>query len=232
MALELIQNADDAKAEVVTFDVTDEGLYVFNSGQFTYCGDLNNECAFLAESNYKCDYHRITDVGSGGKLARNENIGRFGIGFVSTYQITDHPEIRSSGIKLTLLPEKGEWNIESFHQPSGTTFFLPWANDHKSVSRAALGISHVNPEHIDQLIADFKKVLRKSLLFLRNIKTAELRRNGKLVLGCNLNRKDGSNLSITYSPSNDVEQWRSEEHTSELQSRPHLVCRLLLEKKK
>src|SRR5215813_15546037 len=28
------------------------------------------------------------------------------------------------------------------------------------------------------------------------------------------------------------EWWRSEEHTSELQSRPHLVCRLLLEKKK
>src|SRR3989442_2842271 len=29
-----------------------------------------------------------------------------------------------------------------------------------------------------------------------------------------------------------LEQSRSEEHTSELQSRPHLVCRLLLEKKK
>src|SRR3989442_6920774 len=29
-----------------------------------------------------------------------------------------------------------------------------------------------------------------------------------------------------------VAQPRSEEHTSELQSRPHLVCRLLLEKKK
>src|SRR3712207_7445215 len=27
-------------------------------------------------------------------------------------------------------------------------------------------------------------------------------------------------------------QWRSEEHTSELQSRQYLVCRLLLEKKK
>src|SRR5690625_5855126 len=27
-------------------------------------------------------------------------------------------------------------------------------------------------------------------------------------------------------------RWRSEEHTSELQSRGHLVCRLLLEKKK
>src|SRR3989442_10547013 len=29
-----------------------------------------------------------------------------------------------------------------------------------------------------------------------------------------------------------VDRLRSEEHTSELQSRPHLVCRLLLEKKK
>src|SRR3989442_8966224 len=30
----------------------------------------------------------------------------------------------------------------------------------------------------------------------------------------------------------EFESKRSEEHTSELQSRPHLVCRLLLEKKK
>src|SRR5690554_7357104 len=30
----------------------------------------------------------------------------------------------------------------------------------------------------------------------------------------------------------DSAEFRSEEHTSELQSRPHLVCRLLLEKKK
>src|SRR5690606_685057 len=31
---------------------------------------------------------------------------------------------------------------------------------------------------------------------------------------------------------NDASAWRSEEHTSELQSRENLVCRLLLEKKK
>src|SRR3989442_6001439 len=36
--------------------------------------------------------------------------------------------------------------------------------------------------------------------------------------------------SMLHSP--DVRPIRSEEHTSELQSRPHLVCRLLLEKKK
>src|SRR5690625_5745966 len=33
-------------------------------------------------------------------------------------------------------------------------------------------------------------------------------------------------------PTNALVYWRSEEHTSELQSRGHLVCRLLLEKKK
>src|SRR5690625_5412064 len=33
-------------------------------------------------------------------------------------------------------------------------------------------------------------------------------------------------------PKEALQQWRSEEHTSELQSRGHLVCRLLLEKKK
>src|SRR2546422_4541006 len=36
----------------------------------------------------------------------------------------------------------------------------------------------------------------------------------------------------TAMPSSSSTKWRSEEHTSELQSRLHLVCRLLLEKKK
>src|SRR2546429_5214463 len=41
-------------------------------------------------------------------------------------------------------------------------------------------------------------------------------------------------LSCTWRPSASLARWltRSEEHTSELQSRLHLVCRLLLEKKK
>lgn len=40
MALELIQNADDAKAEEISFDITDRGLLVQNSGQFTYCAQV------------------------------------------------------------------------------------------------------------------------------------------------------------------------------------------------
>src|SRR5690554_7249235 len=39
-------------------------------------------------------------------------------------------------------------------------------------------------------------------------------------------RTVGTDPSLTF-----LQRYRSEEHTSELQSRPHLVCRLLLEKK-
>src|SRR5690625_184176 len=39
-------------------------------------------------------------------------------------------------------------------------------------------------------------------------------------------------MNVPYSNENDLSPNRSEEHTSELQSRGHLVCRLLLEKKK
>src|SRR5258707_8464659 len=46
--------------------------------------------------------------------------------------------------------------------------------------------------------------------------------------------KIGYKCSLSLVPSNSdrVSIWRSEEHTSELQSRQYLVCRLLLEKKK
>src|SRR5438876_5662985 len=43
---------------------------------------------------------------------------------------------------------------------------------------------------------------------------------------------NGRSLDDTAPASRFWREWRSEEHTSELQSPVHLVCRLLLEKKK
>lgn len=208
MALELIQNADDAKAEQLIFDITDDGLLVRNSGTFSYCGDLfERPCRFKADKNYICDYHRIVDVGSGGKLSQGDNIGRFGIGFVSTYQVTDHPQIRSSGIEVTLQPELAQWSIDPFDEPEGTSFFLPWASDPRTVTRLELAVSHVGPALIDQLAEDFQNVLRNSLLFLRHVRKAEVLRNGKLLLACNLERADDSRLNLRFRPSGEVEQW-------------------------
>src|SRR5437660_8516783 len=45
-------------------------------------------------------------------------------------------------------------------------------------------------------------------------------------------RRGSTPTPITSCSSAGGARWRSEEHTSELQSRGHLVCRLLLEKKK
>ena len=208
MALELIQNADDAKAEEVVFDITSDALVVRNSGEFTYCGDLSSPCAFEAESGYSCDYHRITDVGSGGKLLERENIGRFGIGFLSAYQVTDRPEIRSSGVKLTLVPEAGEWFIEELlDESAGTTFALPWARDPDTAARRGMGLSHVTTAHIDQLVDDFRRVLQQSLLFLRHVRVAEVRREGTLLQGCDLDHGDESDLIVTFRPGGNVQQW-------------------------
>ena len=210
MALELIQNADDAKAETIVFDITDDGLVVHNSGEFTYCGNLTaNPCGFQAKQgdNHICDYHRIADVGSGGKLQQKDNIGRFGIGFLSTYQVTDHPEIRSVGIKLTLVPESAEWFIEPYDGSGGTTFFLPWARDPNTQARKQLGVSHINASHIDQVADDLRRVLQQSLLFLRHVRSTELRRDGVLLLGCDLKRGHGSDLRVSFRPDGDIENW-------------------------
>src|SRR5690554_7377144 len=50
------------------------------------------------------------------------------------------------------------------------------------------------------------------------------------MFGIFISRKNSENTSTSIIDYNYFK--RSEEHTSELQSRPHLVCRLLLEKKK
>src|SRR3712207_8600998 len=41
-----------------------------------------------------------------------------------------------------------------------------------------------------------------------------------------------SHFGVEVEEAPDLSEWRSEEHTSELQSRQYIVCRLLLEKKK
>ena len=208
MALELIQNADDAEAKQIVFDIQEEGLLVRNSGIFTYCGELGKKpCPHQTSNGYSCDFHRISDFGSGEKLSHSENIGRFGIGFSSVYQIADNPEIRSAGISLTLVPEDGKCYRKPGSVESGTTFFLPWATVPSSRGRQALGVSHVTPEHIQQVTEDCKNVLRESLLFLRHLEKAELRRNGEVLLLVELARGDDAELIVSFEPKGDVERW-------------------------
>src|SRR5690554_7503722 len=73
--------------------------------------------------------------------------------------------------------------------------------------------------------ANFRKTQGDEL----QIKTEELER-----INANLEVQKAKQQKIIQEQEQEKKalEGRSEEHTSELQSRPHLVCRLLLEKKK
>lgn len=195
MALELIQNADDAGAESIVFDVCEDALYVRNNETFTRCDDLLADRCLRErrqEGSNTCDFHRITDVASGGKLRHPENIGRFGIGFVSVYQITDRPEIISNDMCLTLVPEEQGFDVDSRPGTEGTEFRLPWAKCSKTPTRRALSASPVSESEIDTLPGELAQVLEESLLFLRNVTQAEVRLNGQLVSSFVVTRDAGS----------------------------------------
>src|SRR5690554_7181544 len=92
-------------------------------------------------------------------------------------------------------------------------------SEEESIMEEAIGgkiadylIKPVNP---NQILLSLKKTLDQSKLVSEKLNTNYQREFRQI--GMDL----GDRLSA-----------RSEEHTSELQSRPHLVCRLLVEKKK
>src|SRR3712207_7810297 len=69
-----------------------------------------------------------------------------------------------------------------------------------------------------------------------SVETLQVRREWqdifKVVKGINLQPKILYPSRLSFRMEGEIKSFRSEEHTSELQSRQYLVCRLLLEKKK
>ena len=211
MALELVQNADDAPAKSIVFDIREDALYVLNSGVFSRCDDvLANECRLDTDhSGYRtCDFHRITKVASGAKLRHPDNIGRFGIGFVSVYQITDFPEIASNGIRLTLVPEHESVKFVDAPGIQGTEFRLPWATDGTSPTRRALSASPITTNYVKTLPDTIARILGESLLFLRHVAHAEVRRDGENILSYSVTRAvDTRYLKVDVYPTDQRLHW-------------------------
>src|SRR3989442_9975831 len=69
-------------------------------------------------------------------------------------------------------------------------------------------------------------------LFRSNIVLSRTFSKAYCLAGLRIGYVVGDMAVLDYVDHGHVADDRSEEHTSELQSRPHLVCRLLLEKKK
>ena len=178
LAHELIQNADDAKddngnlsATIISFDVTDDALIVSNDAVFR-----------------EVDFDRMRELASGSKRreAGDRTTGAFGVGFVSVYQITDRPEIHSTGRRWVFRPDSSEGQqIKQTIDPSitidkGTRFWLPWAFQESRV-RQELRSPIVDEEYVDSFAGELSEALPNAILFLKKLESMDLLRNGERV---------------------------------------------------
>lgn len=188
LANELIQNADDAPgATQIVFRVCDDALIVENNGYFTDCGNMESrECPWLSKpgQRHRCDFHRFRLTASGDKRREAETTGAFGIGFIAVYQITDRPELISSGRHWVIRPEMPENDRILVREPldvPGTRFKLPWATNPESQLRVDLGVESITRASIDALLAELRRSLPSALLFLRKLTRIELWHDNLLV---------------------------------------------------
>lgn len=173
LTYELIQNADDARDEngrfhttTLTFDITDEALIVTSDGVFR-----------------PLDFTRMQNIASGGKRDEANTTGAFGLGFIAVYQITDRPEIFSSGRHWIIRPDAppDQRIQERQAETNGTQFRLPWAFDPASVVRRTLRIEPVRMEQLDAFATHMSAAVESAALFLQQLHILEVRRNGTLV---------------------------------------------------
>ncbi|MDP9356782.1 MAG: hypothetical protein M3R02_16120 [Chloroflexota bacterium] len=150
---ELMQNADDAPAERMDFVVGYDRLIVRNSGVFT-----------------PNDFDNIVVIAAGGKRDEADVTGTWGTGFTSVFQITDHPEIRSSGTRILLDPLTEEY--ERGVDPSATTgteFVFPWRLRDSPLSED-IGAEPWSRARIDEFLALLTRECGHNLLFLRHLR--------------------------------------------------------------
>lgn len=189
---ELVQNADDPEdATRITLDVTDEALIVANDGLFTDCGAIEqSRCGFdnVGDGRTCCDFHAFRRVASGHKRQEEGTTGAFGIGFISVYQITDRPSLRSGNWQWTLFPEQEETRRIEARQIDhfkGTQFVLPWAKTGSDL-RTRLGLELVPADVVDRMCEQLSDAMLLAAPFLKRLEILELRKRGKpeLVVSC------------------------------------------------
>jgi hypothetical protein len=201
MALELIQNADDAGAATLIFDSCRDALVVRNDATFSTCGSLVGRCQWEKSGDPQglrraCNFHAIARMGGRNKIGAPNQIGRFGIGFVSVYQVTDTPVIRSSGTQLTLNPLSGKGTVAQIAGVEGTEFELPWASEASDI-RSELHATLTPPDVTERVAAEIANTLRSSLLFLRNLTRVEVREAGQLRLAVDIDRA-GEQVTLDF----------------------------------
>lgn len=165
---ELLQNAQDAGrrgGKFVEFCVYSDKMVV-----------RNNAAPFIEK-----DWHSITTIASRGKKKEIEQIGAFGIGFVSVYQITDYPEIRSGGHRLVLDPmEEDDFYTELIEDSEITEFHFRYRGTDSKIG-PEIGASSFGPDRVDDFLTLSVDEIYRSFLFLDTISRVSVYQNDRLV---------------------------------------------------
>ena len=142
---ELLQNAEDAKASKVLFDLKEDKLIFSHDGKRPF---------------EEKDVWGITDLGEGTKADDQNSIGKFGIGFKAVFSYTESPRIWSPEysfeIKELFLPYELERRPELDEK---TRFEFPFNNPKKPKSEA-----------YTEIVYGLENLPGKTLLFLKNIR--------------------------------------------------------------
>jgi hypothetical protein len=146
---ELIQNAEDAGATELAFELFGDRLEVRHDGRpFT-----------------EADVRGICGVGQGTKAEDLTQIGKFGIGFKSVYAYTNTPRIYSSDERFRIEKYVRPHPVEPLDEPAdGTVFVFPF--DRTEVP-AALAVQEIS--------AALGNLDAETLLFLRSIARVQIR---------------------------------------------------------
>jgi hypothetical protein len=192
LAHELIQNADDAaNATFMSFDIRPDALIVDNDGQFSDCKSDERECPWKTDptKHHRCDFHRFRHIFAGDKRGEEDKTGAFGMGFIAVYQITDRPELISSGRHWILYEENQENQrievcdgcpkCQTTNLP-GTRFILPWAYD-ESTLRNALQVETVSKDAPQRFLAELENSLPTAMLFLKRIQRIDVLWHGEKI---------------------------------------------------
>jgi hypothetical protein len=177
---ELIQNAEDAGATEVAFELFEDRLELRHDGRPFTAADVSGVCG----------------VGKSAKAGDLTAIGKFGIGFKSVYAYTRSPRVYSGG---------EHFRIENYVRPvaveplpvAGTLFVFPF--DHDTVPAA---------DAVREIAAALSALAPRVLLFLENI--GRLRVSGGGVAGPVIERsvaREGPRRRVTLRRGRRREEW-------------------------
>ena len=179
---ELIQNAEDAGATELAFDLLEDRLELRHDGRpFT-----------------EADVRGVCGVGRSGKTGDLTAIGKFGIGFKSVYAYTKSPRVYSGGEHFRIENYVRPFPVEAPPEPlTGTLFVFPF--DHQTVPAEGA---------VREIAAALSALQPRILLFLGNVR--RLRVRGARVTQTVIERSvagEGSRRRVTLRRGRRREEW-------------------------